>query len=100
MRLEFHPAAVDEAVEAADWYTSRGPGLGDEFENALHSALDRLLGHPESGTPFHRHYRAWFLGKWPYHVVYRLSSEALIVVAVYHTSRSHDALLDRLNEHP
>lgn len=100
MRLEFHPAAVDEASEAADWYTSRRPGLGDEFEDALHGALAQMLRHPESGAPFYNRYRAWFLGKWPFHVVYRLTSEALVIVAVYHTSRSRRELTERLDGQP
>ena len=34
--------AADEAVEAAAWYEEQRPGLGIEFAQAFHAALDLL----------------------------------------------------------
>ena len=47
MRLEFHPEAELELIEAALHYELEVPGLGERFEYEVRNATDLLLDHPE-----------------------------------------------------
>ncbi len=49
MRLEFHPEAELELIEAAAYYELQVPGLGERFEAEVRRAADFLLEHPEIG---------------------------------------------------
>jgi plasmid stabilization system protein ParE len=49
MRLEFHPEAELELIEAALHYELQVPGLGERFESEIRRATDLLLDHPEIG---------------------------------------------------
>ena len=49
MRLEFHPDAELELIEAALHYELQVPGLGGNFESEVRRATDILLDHPEIG---------------------------------------------------
>ena len=51
MRLEFHPEAEMELIEAAAHYELQVPGLGERFEAEVRHATDVLLEHPDIGSP-------------------------------------------------
>lgn len=44
MKLEFHPEAEVELIEAAAHYELQVPGLGERFEAEVRRALVHLLG--------------------------------------------------------
>ena len=49
MRVEFHPEAELEFIEAASYYELQVPGLGEDFEVEVHRATNLLQQHPEIG---------------------------------------------------
>jgi plasmid stabilization system protein ParE len=51
MKLEFHPEAELELIEAATHYDLQVLGLGERFEAEVRRAIDLLLQYPEMGTP-------------------------------------------------
>jgi plasmid stabilization system protein ParE len=51
VKLEFHPDAEMELIEAAARYELQVPGLGERFEAEIRSATEVLLQHPEIGAP-------------------------------------------------
>lgn len=51
MKLEFHPEAEMELIEAAAHYELQVPGLGERFEAEVRRATDILLEHPDIGSP-------------------------------------------------
>ena len=50
MILEFHPAARDEFLAAAECYETAVPGLGGRFLVAGTRATDTVLQHPDVGV--------------------------------------------------
>lgn len=50
MRLEFHPEAEVELIEAAVFYDKQVSGLGERFESEIRYATELLLDQPEIGT--------------------------------------------------
>jgi hypothetical protein len=50
VRLQFHPAAREEFLAAADYYDAAVPGLGDRFLVAVRRTTDLALAHPDVGA--------------------------------------------------
>jgi len=87
MKLEFHPDAAVELVEAAAYYESQVPGLGERFAAAVRRALDLLLEHPAIGSPAGLHLRRFVLHRYPFVLYYSVTGDVLRVEAVAHQSR-------------
>lgn len=81
-------AAREEFSAAVSWYEEQRPGLGAEFFDAVVHATALIQAHPEIGTlPSDRRTRRLLVQKFPYQVVYRLSDEHIIIVAIAHLKR-------------
>jgi len=65
MKLEFHPEAELELIEAAAYYELRVPGLGERFEAEVRRATDLLLQHPEIGPAADPVLRKLVLNRFP-----------------------------------
>lgn len=87
MRVRFHPLARREMLRAARWYDVRRPGLGDEFLDGIALVVGRIKDSPEAVAPFDNGLRARLLSRFPYSLVYRMASDAAVIVAVAHQSR-------------
>jgi len=84
--------AAEEAIEAAAWYEEQRPGLGIEFAQAFHAALDLLEEEVVPlanmpGTAGRKGAKRLILSRFPYDVVVAEHRDVLIVVAVAHHSR-------------
>ena len=87
MRLEFHPEAELELIEAALHYELEVPGLGERFEAEVRRATDLLLEHPEIGHPVDSDLRRFVLPRFPFTLLYSATSEVLRIEVVAHQSR-------------
>jgi plasmid stabilization system protein ParE len=87
MRLEFHPEAELELIEAALHYELQVPGLGERFESEVRRAADLLLNHPEMGRPVDPDLRQLVLPRFPFSLIYSAKSDVLRVEVVAHQSR-------------
>ena len=87
MRLEFHPEAELELIEAALYYELQVPGLGERFEAEVRRATDLLLEHPDIGHPVDPDLRRFILHRFPFSLLYSATSEVLRIEAVAHQSR-------------
>jgi hypothetical protein len=85
--VDFHPAAAEEAAEAAAYYNDIRAGLDIDFQAELAAALIRIQDNPlmyaaESGTiricPLHR---------FPYSVFYEDLPDKIWIAAVGHYRR-------------
>lgn len=100
MRLEFIPSATTEFEEAFEWYAAHKLKVAHNFRAAVNRLIDRLLEHPLSAPVYFLEYRAVVLGKYPYRLVYRVTGDALVVVALRHISRDPEDLKSGLVERP
>lgn len=90
--LRIHAAAAEEAAEAAAWYERERPGLGREFESAIHAALDLLEQDlaPLSvlpGAAGARGVKRLMLRRFPYAIIVREATETILVIAFAHHAR-------------
>lgn len=87
MKLEFHPEAELELIEAALHYELQVPGLGERFESEVQRATDFLLDHPEIGPPVDPDLRRFVLPRFPFTLIYCVVSNVLRIEVVAHQSR-------------
>jgi plasmid stabilization system protein ParE len=87
VKLEFHPDAEMELIEAAAHYELQVPGLGERFEAEIRSATEILLQHPEIGAPADPNLRRFILNRFPFTLYYSVTSDVLRIEVVAHQSR-------------
>ena len=81
-------AAREEFSAAVDWYERRRSGLGAEFFDSVTAVTSLIQAHPQIGTfdPETRT-RRMSVERFPYQVVYHVSDEEIIIVAIAHSKR-------------
>ncbi|MBI4206745.1 MAG: type II toxin-antitoxin system RelE/ParE family toxin [Betaproteobacteria bacterium] len=87
MRLEFHPEAELELIEAAVHYELQVPGLGRRLEAEIRRATDLLLQHPGIGPHVDPDLRKFVLGRFPFMLIYSVARDVLRIEVVAHQSR-------------
>jgi plasmid stabilization system protein ParE len=85
--VHIHPAALEEAEAATDWYAERSQRAAEGFLNELHRAIEQIAEHPERFPAFEFGTRRIVLRKYPYLLIYRESATSVEIVAVAHGRR-------------
>jgi plasmid stabilization system protein ParE len=86
-QIRFHPAAVEEAEAALDWYAERSPRAAARFVTELERVIEEVAGAPERWAAFDGPARRTLLHHFPYAVIYRVAGDAIEVLAVAHGRR-------------
>ena len=86
------PEASAELENAAVWYESRPPGLGVEFLEAVDATLDRIARWPQAarrvpGVAADVPARTAPVSRFPYHVAYLDTPNAIRILVFPHDSR-------------
>jgi toxin ParE1/3/4 len=97
MKLEFHPEAEQELLEAVSYYEAEVPGLGERFDAEIRIASALLLEYPEIGPRIDVALRKLVLDRFPYYLIYSLFSETIYIVAAAHERRKPDYWQKRIN---
>lgn len=82
-----HLEAEEEALDAAEWYEKKRPGLGKAFRLDLETALHRLQTNPELYGVDLEPFRACPLHRFPYTLYYLNLPHEIWIVAVAHQNR-------------
>ncbi len=85
--IRFDPAAQRELNEAADFYDAEDPGLGGAFLGAAERAFEQIPTFPESSPISLAPVRTKVLSAFPFSVIYWVTDEVIIVLAVAHHRR-------------
>ena len=85
--LRFDPAAQRELNEAADFYDAEDPGLGGAFLDAAERAFEQIQALSESSPISLVPVRIKVLSAFPFSVIYWVTEEVIIVLAVAHHRR-------------
>lgn len=92
----YHPAAVQEIVEAVRYYEERAPGLGKELRAELDDTVLLLREVPESAAPIRGGLRRKPLRRFPFALIYAVEGSEVRIYAVSHRRRRPGYWLDRL----
>ena len=84
--------AVEEAIEAANWYDRERKGLGKVFADAVEIAIDLIEEEiiplsPMPGKSGAKGVKRLILKRFPYDIVVTESDIEIVVIAVAHHSR-------------
>lgn len=96
MTHSFHPQATKELEVAAEYYDRIDPSLGDRFIDEIERTLARIIRFPYSGSTLSPRTRRIRLSGFPYGIIYRVTSEGILVLAVMHLQRKPGYWRDRL----
>lgn len=87
LRLDFHPTVRDEIDDAYDWYEQQQAGLGGGFLDEMQRILAEMIENPARYGFADSDIREGLLNRFPYAIYYRVLTDRIRVLAVYHTAR-------------
>ncbi len=96
MRLQFLDIAAVEFDEAVAYYEVARVGLGEDFRGDVATGLQRIQNHPMAWRPLGPELRRYRLRRFPYGLIYHVSEDQLLIVAVAHLHRRPGYWRDRL----
>lgn len=96
MNVALLELAQRELDEAASYYDSQPPGLGDAFVLETVAAIDRIRRFPEAWHPLGDEIRRCRLRRFPYGVIYAKDESGILILAVAHMHREPGYWRDRL----
>jgi len=82
--------ALNDLVEAWEWYDYKQEGLGDKFKATIYKSLNTIKLNPEIGTIRKRSYRDIVVARFPYIIIYRVDkrSKTIFIATIFHTGRN------------
>ena len=80
--VRFHPAAESELLREVEYYSEARSGAGVRFQAAVEVAVSLAARHPLGGAPSPNGTRSILVRGFPFSVVYRPSSQEVLVVAI------------------
>lgn len=87
MRFEFHPEALAEFKQAAQYYADCQAGLELRFIGCVESTLQRIGDSPQHWRIFEQELRRCLVYVFPFTILYSIESDHVLIVAVMHCSR-------------
>ena len=90
----------DDLFEAAWWYEQRQDGLGELFLDAYEQAVRRVIAAPTTFARLEtnrtkRDIRRCGLERFPHYIIFEITADELIILAVAHPSRRPNYFLGR-----
>ena len=81
------PAETD-IEEIIEWYGKENKDLSREFVKTLEQTFEQIIANPFLFQQVFEDYRKVNTGKFPYKIIYRVSENKVIVLAVIHHKRN------------
>lgn len=88
--MRYLPRARDDVLAAVEFYEAEAPGLGADFLAMLRHAIDVVSSTPEIGSRYAAGTRRIILQRFPFSLIYEITPDQLLVVAVAHHRRRPD----------
>jgi toxin ParE1/3/4 len=88
LRIILRAEAEAEFDEAFDFYEARRAGLGPEFMAAVQKVLDTIAVSPRIHAIVFNDVRKGIVRGFPFCIFYRVLTDSIDVLAVFHTSRN------------
>ncbi|AWK03172.1 addiction module toxin RelE [Flavobacterium crocinum] len=87
-RLRFVKEALFDIEDIVLWYEEQRVGLSYDFELCLEAGIDTILRNPNAFQKKYKNVKILFISRFPYGIHYRFEKEEIIVLGIFHTSRS------------
>lgn len=86
-KIEERQEAVENVLDAFNWYESREDGLGYRFLSELDDFYDKLERHPEAYSYVNETLREGKLVHFRYLVIFEIQGDKVIVFKVFHAKQ-------------
>jgi len=90
MRVRLHPEAETEMVEAAVCYEEQQADLGKRFLASVQDALNSIIINPRLYPVVDLDVRRCLTKVFPFGILFRISRDEIVIVAVMHLARHPD----------
>ncbi|TKB67812.1 MAG: type II toxin-antitoxin system RelE/ParE family toxin [Nitrospira sp.] len=97
MTAIFLPSAEEEMIAAAQYYQQQSAGLGSEFLIEVERTVAAVLTYPEAAPMVKKEIRRRLLKRFPFGVLYAVTADEVVIVAVMHLRRRPGYWEDRLH---
>ncbi len=87
LSVVFHPAAVEEAQAARQWYATRSQSAANSFLAELDRGIEAVALAPERWPLFVHGTRRYLFHRFPFQLVCRVVNDCVQVVALAHGRR-------------
>ena len=95
--VRFLTPALNEIAGATEYYLDEAPNAAAGLLDEIDAALDRIGANPQIGSPTRRGARKYVLTRFPYSLIYRITTSGeIVVVALAHHRRRAGYWLKRL----
>lgn len=95
MNVRFFKAAQIEFDSAVEYYETQLSGLGVRYRHEVLQSLERIKLFPDAYSPISKRTRRCLVSQFPYGIIYKATSEEIIVVAVAHLHQKPDYWVSR-----
>ncbi|MEZ5843344.1 MAG: type II toxin-antitoxin system RelE/ParE family toxin [Hyphomicrobiaceae bacterium] len=95
MTIRFLAEAETEIANAEAWYAGQMPGLEERFLADVESGLALIEERPMAWQPLNGNLRQFLLRKFPYGIIYRITDDGILMLAVAHLHRKPGYWRDR-----
>ncbi len=85
--VAFHPEAEAELLAAAKFYEAHAPKLGVSFLDEVERALAGIAEAPDRWPVLTSKARRYLLRRFPFAIVYAVTADVIVVLAVMHLHR-------------
>ena len=90
------PVAKTKFLNSIAWYEQWSSGLGKRFAAAVGRRLDDIAEDPERWPFEEQDVRAAKVPRWKFVIYYRMVTDIIVVIAIFHTSRDPQEWMDRV----
>jgi plasmid stabilization system protein ParE len=94
--IQFHPEVIEEIKGSYDWYESKVVGLGNKFLEELESGYLSIQTFPNMWANFQYGFKRYLLVNFPFSILYKVTTEQIIIIAIMHNSRKPNYWIDRI----
>ena len=88
--IRFHPDADSEMMEAAAYYEAQQKDLGKRFLSVVQGSLIHIQINPHLYPIIHLDVRRCLTKTFPFNVLFRITPDQIIIMAVMHQNRHPD----------
>ena len=85
--VRYQRAAINEYLDAANWLERQRPGSAAAFLQAVDATIDRIRSEPRRYPIESKDNRLAPIPDYSYVIYYRIETDRIRVISVFHTSR-------------
>ncbi|MBK8185806.1 MAG: type II toxin-antitoxin system RelE/ParE family toxin [Cellvibrio sp.] len=95
MDIIFSSFALQELLDAEEYYNFELAGLGNRFNEEIKKAVLRIAEYPDAWSIERDNIRKCLLQKFPYKILYAIEKDCILILAIAHLHRKPDYWIDQ-----